>query len=154
MTVGTILRAAVAVGIVDSVSLLVPRAAWHKSVTDPDGKRPHILTGAEIQAVAKAVPDRLKFAVLVAAVCGLRLGEIWELNRNDPDPDADKIYVRCAVPSIIGEGLVEHGLKSKPGRRRIAVPPSVHAVAVAHFNRHAAQGAQRGLALPRPGSNG
>ncbi|WP_240372158.1 tyrosine-type recombinase/integrase [Brevibacterium zhoupengii] len=153
MTTSAMLHAAVTAGIIDSVPLSIPGAARHKSVTDPDGAGPRVLTGAEIQAVAGNVSERLTLAVFLAAVCGLRLGEISALRRNDLDLGAGVIHVRRAVTSIVGHGLVEHTPKSRAGRRRVAMPPSVQALAADHISRFAGRGAQ-GIVFPRPGSNG
>ncbi|MFF8894465.1 tyrosine-type recombinase/integrase [Brevibacterium casei] len=153
MTTSAMLHAAVSAGIIDSVPLSIPGAARYRSVTDPDGSGPRVLTGSEIQAVAAAVPERLRFAVLLAAVCGLRLGEVTALRRHDLDLGAGIVHVRRSATSIIERGIVEHEPKSAAGRRRIAMPPSVKTIGSAHLSRHAGRGMQA-LVFPRPDSNG
>src|SRR5699024_528140 len=99
MTTSAMLHAAVSAGIIDSVPLSIPGAARYRSVTDPDGTGPRVLTRSEIQAVAAAVPERLRFAVFLAAVCGLRLGEVTALRRHDLDLGAGIVHVRRSATS-------------------------------------------------------
>ena len=52
------------------------------------------------------MPDRLRLAVLIAAWCGLRQGEIVELRRGDIDLNRGVIRVRRAVARVPGEAPI------------------------------------------------
>jgi integrase len=50
-------------------------------------REPVILTVPEVAALADALPERLKAAILVSAWCGVRWGELIELRRKDIEVD-------------------------------------------------------------------
>ena len=61
---------------------------------------------SELTALVEAAPDDLKAAVLLAAWCGLRFGEVFELRRGDVALDEGVIHVRRAVVRIDGQEVV------------------------------------------------
>jgi integrase len=69
------------------------------------------------------MPERLRLAVLIAAWCGLRQGEIVELRRADVDLTRGVIRVRRAVARVSGEPPVVGSPKSGAGVRDVAIPP-------------------------------
>ena len=51
----------------------------------------------ELETLSKAMPDKYRVMVLLAAWCGLRFGELAELRRKDVDTREGVIRVRRAV---------------------------------------------------------
>lgn len=84
-----------------------------------------VATIAEIQALADAMPDRQRIAVLLAAWCQLRRGELLGLRRQDVDLLHEKISVRTTRVKTMGGSIVEKGPKSDAGSRTVAVPANV-----------------------------
>jgi integrase len=77
------------------------------------------LTPAELVKVAESVPETYRVAVLVAAWCGLRFGELIELRRKDISGDVIKIR-RAAT--TVGNKLVVGAPKTDAGNRDVTVP--------------------------------
>ncbi len=101
-------------------------------------KRDSITTVAslpEVEAIAAAMPDRLKAMIWLAAWCGLRYGEVTELRRSDVDLKAQVVRVRRAVVRVDGEVLVDTP-KSAAGVRDVAIPPHVAPLIGDHLKRH------------------
>lgn len=90
----------------------------------------------ELAAIVEHMPDKLKLAVLIAAWCGLRYGEIFELRRSDVDLKSRIIHVRRGVVRIPGEGLQVGKPKSDAGIRDVAIPPHLLPAFKAHFDNH------------------
>jgi integrase len=88
----------------------------------------------ELAIIAEHVPDRLRLAVLIAAWCGLRFGEIFELRRGDIDLGELVIRVRRAVARVPGEPPIVGGPKSAAGVRDVSIPPHL----LPEFKRHLA----------------
>ncbi len=78
----------------------------------------------ELEAIAKAMPDRYRLMVLLGAWCALRFGELAELRRADIDVTGAVIRLRRGV--IRGsDGITVKDPKSqagKPGREHPAAP--------------------------------
>nr|MDP9020188.1 site-specific integrase [Actinomycetota bacterium] len=89
-------------------------------------------TMAELAALAEAVPDRYRAMVLVAGLCGLRLGELCALRWEDVDLAAAAITVRRKRLRLASGEVIEDDPKSRAGRRTVALP----AVLVAELERH------------------
>ena len=68
----------------------------------------------QIATIVEHMPDRLGLAVLIAAWCGLRQGEILELRRGDIDLNRGVIKVRRAVARVPGEAPLVGSPKSGP----------------------------------------
>lgn len=86
----------------------------------------------ELAAIVEHMPERLQLAVLIAAWCGLRQGEILELRRRDIDLTARVIRVRRAVTRVAGVSPIVGAPKSDAGVRDVAIPPHL----VPEFERH------------------
>lgn len=86
----------------------------------------------ELGIIAEHMPDRLRLAVLIAAWCALRQGEILELRRGDIDVKARVIRVRRAVTRVAGERPIVGTPKSDAGVRDVSIPPHL----VPEFERH------------------
>lgn len=83
-------------------------------------------------ALAEAVPDRYRAMMLVAGLCGLRLGELSALHWEDVDLAAATISVRRKRLRLASGEVIEDDPKSRAGRRTVALP----AVLVAELERH------------------
>ena len=78
------------------------------------------------------MPDQLRLAVLIAAWCGLRQGEILELRRRDVDLTQRTIRVERAVSRVPGQPPIVGTPKSRAGDRTVAIPPHL----LPEFTRH------------------
>ncbi|MGI8416680.1 MAG: tyrosine-type recombinase/integrase [Nakamurella sp.] len=90
-----------------------------------NSKRVHkvqVLTPAEVDELAAAMPERLRLMTLFAAWCGLRFGELVELRRSDLDATNGVIKVRRGVVRVKGS-IVVGTPKSDAGIRDVAIPP-------------------------------
>lgn len=100
--------------------------------------RPAIL--AELEALTAALPARYRPMVLLAAWCGLRLGELSELRRADVDLRAGIVHVRRGVVTTATGRRVVKGPKSDAGRRDVAIPPRLIPVVRDHLAEHVGSG--------------
>jgi integrase len=92
---------------------------------------------AELEALAKAMPERYRLMVLLAAWCALRFGELAELRRSDIDVRAGVIHVRRGViRGAAGEAV--KGPKSEAGKRDVNIPPHLMPAVKAHLRDHVA----------------
>lgn len=89
----------------------------------------------ELTIIAEHMPDRLQLAVLIAAWCGLRYGELFELRRADVDVDRRVIRVRRGLTFVAGEQPIVGTPKSSAGVRDVAIPPHL----LPEFQRHLAE---------------
>ncbi|WP_448072343.1 tyrosine-type recombinase/integrase [Georgenia yuyongxinii] len=105
-------------------------------------------TLAELEALTKAMPERLRAMVMLAAWCAMRFGELAELRRKDVDLKNGVIHVRRAVVRADGEVIVGTP-KSDAGIRDIAVPPHLVPMLKAHIAEHGQWG-KDGLLFPNP----
>ncbi|WP_237211712.1 tyrosine-type recombinase/integrase [Rhodococcus ruber] len=98
-----------------------------------------LLTPAELDQLAAAMPDRLSCSVLLAAWCGLRWGETSELRRKDISADQTVLHVHRAVVYRDRQFIVSTP-KTSAGRRDVAIPPHVRAVLGEHLDAHVGRG--------------
>ena len=84
-----------------------------------------VLSVAEVEAVAGAIEERYRALVLLAAWCGLRLGEALALTRADVDLEEGSVSIdKSAAELKSGERIVGPP-KTKAGIRKVFVPPHV-----------------------------
>ncbi len=96
-----------------------------------------IANPAEVVALAHAVPDRLKAAVLVAAWSSLRYGELFALARRHVDLTAGTLRVERAL----GRNAAEWGLTKTRGSVRTVTLPAFVVVELAdHMARYVGSG--------------
>jgi integrase len=97
-----------------------------------------VASKAQVEALADAMPDHLKIAVLLAAWCQLRRAEVLGLTRQDIDPLHGTLTVRTTrTVTMRGKQLIKEP-KSDAGRRTLAVPPDVMPVLVHHLAEYVA----------------
>ena len=92
----------------------------------------------QLEVLVAATPERLRAAVLIAAWCGLRFGEVFELRRRDVDLAGAVIHVRRAVVRVDRVEVIGRP-KSDAGVRKVAVPPHVVPALRAHLDSHVGQ---------------
>jgi integrase len=100
-------------------------------------KRIRPATLAELEALVKAMPDRYKLMVLMAAWCALRFGELAELRRGDVDVRNGVVHVRRGVVRT-GDGRKVKGPKSEAGKRDVSIPPHLMPLVKSHLADHVA----------------
>ena len=109
-----------------------------------------VLTPAQVDALAAAMPAELSASVVLAAWCGLRWGETSELRRKDVSADAAVLRIRRAVTYRDGEFSVGEP-KTAAGIRDVAVPPHIRPTLQAHLKNHVGKGVE---SLLFPGDGG
>lgn len=109
-----------------------------------------LFTPAEVAQLADAMPPEHRAAVLLAAWCGLRFGELAALRRSDVDLPKDdgpaRIHVRRGVVLVAGK-QTEAETKTSAGVRDVPVPPHIVDDLREHLRTHAQWGAD-GLLFP------
>ena len=98
-------------------------------------------TPAEIWALADAMPERYRAAVIVAFCSGLRAGELFALQRRHVDLDARTLRVEqsLARPGT-GASRTFSSTKTRAGRRTVALPAVAVEVLTEHLARFAGPG--------------
>lgn len=113
----------------------------------------------ELDAIAGAMPERLRLSVLLAAWCALRYGEVFELRRGDVrltkkagKPVAAVLRIRRGVSWTSG-GVWTDKPKTEAGVRDVTVPPHIVQDLVAHLDEIVDPGASALLFPARSGGN-
>lgn len=96
------------------------------------------IDSSEVGTLASKMPDDLRAAVLLAAWCGLRFGEVIALDRADITADGAVISVS---KGYVRRGGVSEISAPKSGRSRAVVtPPHIRPALVEHLNQNVAPG--------------
>ena len=122
-----------------AVDDLIPRSPCQVkgAAVEKPAERP-VASVAEVQALADAMPEHLRIAVLLAAWCQLRRGEVLGLRRKDVNLLKGTISVEVTrTRSMAGES-VEKSPKTEAGRRSVSVPPNVLPDLEHHLNKRVA----------------
>lgn len=110
-------------------------------------------TPAEISTIAAHMAPKYRAAVLLAAWCQPRWGELTELRRKDvelnpsAEPPFGLIHIRRAVTWPISNTPVVGSPKSDAGIRDVVIPPHVVGEIFAHIEKYAEPGPD-GLLFP------
>jgi integrase len=104
----------------------------------------------QLRVMVEAMPQEWRAAVLLAAWCSLRSGELLELRRKDVDLVQGTIRVRRAVAFDERRAPSVKEVKSEAGLRTVVVPPHVVPALGEHLARWAWPGGD-GLLFPGPG---
>jgi len=94
------------------------------AATETAPERP-TATEDEVQAIADAMPERLRIAPLLAAWCVLRHAEVLGLRRCDVDLKAATVSVAVTLTKGMDGTMIEKTPKTSAGRRTVAVPSNV-----------------------------
>ncbi|MEA5638390.1 site-specific integrase [Cutibacterium granulosum] len=105
-----------------------------RAVSDKTNLR--LPTAAEIDTIADHMPPDTRLAVLLAAWCGLRAGEIIALQRRDIDLEAPSVTVARAA-SRAGAQWIVKAPKSEAGRRIVPMPSFLVAEVRKHLDTYA-----------------
>jgi integrase len=92
------------------------------------------LTAAELQAIAKGMPERLRAAVWTLGIAGLRFGEMAALKPADIDILRRRIAIRRSVTEVGGR-LVSGCTKNRK-TRSVAIPKALAEILAAHLATH------------------
>lgn len=110
-------------------------------------------TPAEIVTIAERMPAKYRAAVLLAAWCQPRWGELTELRRRDVELDPDStppfgvLHIRRAVTWPTPNTPVVGLPKSEAGIRDVAIPPHIVGLLAGHIEKYAEPGPD-GLLFP------
>lgn len=97
-----------------------------------------VATPAEIDALIEAITPRYRAAVVLAAWCGLRRGELLALTRADLDLDRGVVSVRGTRTELLSKpDRFDGPPKTDAGYRTVAIPPHVIPVLAQHVAVHA-----------------
>ena len=101
--------------------------------SDRAKERP-VASPAEVAALVEAITPRYRAAVLLAAWCGLRRGEVLGLRRDDVDLVAGCVIVRRnRVELLSTRTSYDAEPKTDAGKRTVALPPHVLPVLAEHM---------------------
>lgn len=93
----------------------------------------------EMSTIVAEMSPPHRLAVLLAAWCALRFGEIAELRRSDIDLKNGRLHVRRGVVVVDGERIVDTP-KTDAGIRTVAIPPHLLPLICQHLDEHAQPG--------------
>src|ERR1019366_4226847 len=128
----TIMRTAVVDGVIVSSPCKVQGGGVERAPERP------IASIAEIEALANAMPERLRLLVQLAALCQLRRAELLGLSRRDVDLLHSTVRIeRSRTFTMTGESLVKEP-KSAAGRRTLAVPEHLLSAVEKHLDQFVA----------------
>jgi integrase len=107
-------------------------------------------TPEQVAALADAMPERLRLAVLLGAWCQLRVGETLALRRRDLDTSRAVVHV---VRGVTWQGPTPTfgPPKTRAGVRTVHMPESMISDAVAHLRVHVDAGEDALLFATTPG---
>lgn len=94
-----------------------------------------IATMQEVEQLALQMPEDLRIAVLLAAWCQLRRGEVRGLRRRDIDLANCVLSVNETRTNTMSGRTVVKPPKTRAGRRDVAIPPNVIEALVDHLDR-------------------
>lgn len=135
-----IFNTAVADGIIPNSPCRIRGAGTEKS---PERRLP---TVEQAIAVASAIDPRYRGIVLLAAFCGLRLGELQGLTRADVDLERRSISVTKQRQEVAGEeGIVMSEPKSRAGVRQVRIPDSIIPALAEHLETWTGPGSDGSL---------
>jgi len=99
-----------------------------------------VATVAEVDALSDAIGERLRLAVLLAAWCGLRRGELLGLERRDIDLEGAVLRVERTRQGLENGQVVVGPPKTDAGRRSISIPPHLVPAVADHLDRFTGRG--------------
>ncbi|WP_280449909.1 tyrosine-type recombinase/integrase [Nocardia brasiliensis] len=109
-----------------------------KGAGSDGAKERGIATPAEVADLVDNITPRYRAAVLIAAWCGLRRGEIIGLAVKDVDLEANVLWVRRnRVEMLESDEAFDKDPKTDAGKRPVEIPPHLHPYLVDHKDRWA-----------------
>lgn len=105
------------------------------ATADMARERP-IATAAEVAKLIEAITPRYRAAVVLAAWCGIRRGEVCALRVEDVDLDTSTVWIRRnRVELLESQRAYDKDPKTAAGKRPVTVPPHVLSVLREHAER-------------------
>ena len=126
----SVLRTAVTDGYIESNPCQIRGAAVERAPERP------IATMAEVAQLAELMPSELQVAVVLAAWCQLRRGEVRGLRRKDIDLDRGLLTVEVTRTTAMSGRTIVKEPKTRAGRRSVAIPPNALELLAAHLDAH------------------
>jgi integrase len=98
-----------------------------------------VASPAEVVALIEAITPRYRAAVVLAAWCGLRRGEVLGLRRDDVNLEAGTVTVRRNRVELLenGRAAFDAEPKTDAGKRTVVVPPHVIPLLAEHMTEWA-----------------
>lgn len=97
-----------------------------------------VATPAQVAALIEAITPRYRAAVVLAAWCGLRRGEVCAIRTVDVDLDERRVRVAKNWVELLESPVsFEKDPKSAAGKRTVTVPPHVLPILEAHLEEFA-----------------
>ena len=93
-----------------------------------------IATIAEVDALADFMPPELRVAVVLAAWCQMRRGEVRGLRRCDVDLRDGTLQVKLTRTTAMSGQSITKEPKTRAGRRTVTIPPHVVEMLVNHMD--------------------
>jgi integrase len=124
----SIMRTAVADELIRRNPCQIRGAAVEKAPERP------IATIAEVDALAESMPAQLRVAVVLAAWCQLRRGEVRGLRRCDVDLADGTLQVRLTRTRAMSGQSITKEPKTRAGRRTVAIPPHIVEMLIRHMD--------------------
>ena len=118
----SVLRIAVERGYVSGNACDAVRLPRKRLATGTTGRQLY-LTAPEVRALADALPEPWKLPAVVAALCGLRAGELWALRRRDVDPLRRTLTVAHAIKDV--HGVLMAGPTKTHASRTLGLDPTL-----------------------------
>ncbi|MDE3107353.1 MAG: site-specific integrase [Acidobacteriota bacterium] len=125
----SILKTAVSDGVITANPCRVRGAGVERSPERPVARLD------DVEALARAMPERLRVVVLLAAWCQLRRGEILALRRSDIDVVNETVIITKSRTFTMGGSSIEKEPKTAAGVREIAVPSQVMRALGTHLEK-------------------
>lgn len=126
----TIMNTAVEDELIASNPCKVRKAGGAKTVKDV---KPASV--AELEAITKAMPERLRLLVVLGAWCAMRSGELRALRRSDIDLEAGVVKIRRGVVRV-NNVLSEDTPKTASSVRDVTIPPHLMGMVRDHLRDH------------------
>jgi integrase len=95
-----------------------------------------IATMTEVGQLAELMPPELRIAVVLAAWCQLRRGEVRGLRRKDIDLEHGLLEVEVTRTTAMSGRTIVKEPKTRAGRRSIAIPANALELLAAHLDAH------------------
>lgn len=111
------------------------------------------LTVAEVTALAEKVPEHRHLAILLAAYCALRPGEVLGLRRRDVNTRQHTLNIRETASAVHANSGRVGPVKTAASARTIHYPAGLHPAVLEQLREHAADG-PAGHLFPSPRNPG
>lgn len=143
-----VFRAAVDEGVISETPAKVRGAGQYERKREG-----RALTVPEVTALAAKVPEDRQLAILLAAYCALRPGEVLGLRRRDVDTRAHALNIRETASAVHASSGRVGPVKTASSVRTVHYPESLHAGMLEQLREHAAEG-PTGHLFPSPRNAG